>query len=94
MFKIQIEENNEVTLAGRFDASREEEVKSVLNEVQESIILNFQNLEYISSAGLGVLLATQKRLNEIGHQLKLINMNNHVRDVFRYSGLDMIFEIA
>jgi len=93
MFKIQIEENNEVTLAGRFDASREEEVKSVLNEVQESITLNFQDLEYISSAGLGVLLATQKRLREIGHQLKLINMNNHVRDVFRYSGLDMIFEI-
>ena len=93
MFKIQIEENNEVTLAGRFDASREEEVKTVLNEVQDSIVLNFQELEYISSAGLGVLLATQKRLSEIGHQLRLINMNSHVRDVFRYSGLDMIFEI-
>ena len=93
MFKIQIDEANKVTLVGRFDASKEDEVKSVLNQIQVSTIVDFKELEYISSAGLGVLLATQKRLKETDHQLKLINMNNHVRDVFRYSGLDMIFEI-
>ncbi len=45
------------------------------------------------SAGLGVLLKTQKRLVETGVGLKIINVNNHIHDVFRYSGFNSIFEI-
>lgn len=93
MFNIKIVENNVIMLSGRFDAAQEEKALRVLNKINESYTLDFKDLEYISSAGLGVLLVTQKRLNEAGHQLKLIKMNNHIRDIFRYAGFDMIFDI-
>jgi anti-sigma B factor antagonist len=50
-------------------------------------------LEYISSAGLGVLLRTQKRLLQSGGGLRLVNPSRHIRDIFRYSGFDRIFQI-
>jgi anti-sigma B factor antagonist len=61
--------------------------------VDSSSTLDFAQLEYISSAGLGILLKTQKRLVEKGAGLKIINVNNHIHDVFRYSGFHSIFEI-
>jgi anti-sigma B factor antagonist len=93
MFEVRISENGEILLSGRFDASQVEKAKSVFNSVSKSCIVNFKDLEYISSAGLVVLLATQKQLNESGESLKLINMNKHIQDVFRYAGFDTIFKI-
>ncbi len=51
-------------------------------------------LEYISSAGLGVLLKTQKRAMATGQGLRLVNANQHIRDIFKYAGFDRIFEIV
>jgi anti-sigma B factor antagonist len=62
--------------------------------LSEGKIVDFAKLDYISSAGLGILLAAQKRLSERGESLKLINVNSHIRDVFRFSGFDTIFDIA
>lgn len=93
MLKINIIENNEILLSGRFDAAQEEKAMNAFNKIYETTTINFKDLDYISSSGLGVLLATQKRLSESGHQLKLISMNDHIRDVFRYAGFNMIFEI-
>ena len=93
MFDIVIDENNDIILSGRFDAAQEEKAFEVFNRIQKSCAVNFQDLEYISSVGLGVLLGTQKRLQETGHQLKLINLNNHIRDIFTYAGFDLIFTI-
>ena len=56
-------------------------------------MIDCSGLEYISSAGLGVLLGTFKRLDEKGASLKLTGMRKLVRDVFRYSRMDTIFEI-
>ena len=55
--------------------------------------LDFSELDYISSAGLGILLKTQKRLVAQDASLKIINVNNHIHDVFRYSGFHAIFDI-
>lgn len=93
MFDIVIDENNDVRLTGRFDAAQEVKAFDVFNQIQKSCVVNFKELEYISSVGLGVLLGTQKRLQETGHQLKLINLNNHIRDIFTYAGFNLIFEI-
>lgn len=92
MFKITIE-NNEVQLEGRFDASQEDYALKLFDQIKESAVINFAELEYISSCGLGILLGTQKGLKESGAQLKLINMSNHIRDIFRFTGFDLIFEI-
>ena len=93
MLEVKILDNDEVLLAGRFDASQVEKAKSVFDDITESGVVNFKDLEYISSAGLSVLLATQKRLGDAGKALKLVNLNKHIRDVFRYTGFDTIFEI-
>ena len=64
-----------------------------MDEIDGARTLDFGALEYISSAGLGVLLKTQKRLAASGAGLKIINVNNHIKDVFRYSGFNAIFDI-
>ena len=92
MFNIRTSENT-IYLAGRFDASQSEEAKKTFNQINESTLVDFSELEYISSAGLGVLLMTQKRLIGKDRKLKLINMNNHVREIFKYARFDIIFEI-
>lgn len=93
MFDIRINERGDVVLLGRLDAAQTEKAFEVLNKVTTSVMVDFKDLEYISSAGLGVLLATQKRLSQSGNRLKLINMNSHIKDVFHFARFDMIFEI-
>jgi anti-anti-sigma factor len=94
MFDIQIDEGNgNIILSGRLDASQVTRARSVLDTITKSCTIDFKDLDYISSAGLGVLLRTLKRLNESGGSLVLINMNKHIRDVFRYAGFDKIFKI-
>lgn len=93
MLDIKFENGNLILLAGRFDASQVDKAKNALNAISQSYTVDFTNLDYISSAGLSVLLLTQKRLNETGHELTLKNMNKHIREVFRYAGFDMIFKI-
>lgn len=94
MFEAELKGNNEIMLTGRFDASQVEKAKMVFDSVANSCEVDFTDLEYISSAGLSVLLVTQKRLSKSGKSLKLTNMNKHIRDVFRYAGFDTVFEIA
>ncbi len=93
MFEVRVEPNGEIVLMGRFDAAQVEKAKEVFDAIDASCTVNFAQLEYISSAGLGLLLKTQKRLNDHGERLKLIHLNRHIRDVFRYAGFDAIFEI-
>ena len=92
MFDIKLEDN-EIHLTGRFDASRANKAYEIFNQVDSTTTVNFEGLDYISSAGLSVLLKTQKRLMEIGCQLKLKNMSNLNREIFRLAGFDTIFEI-
>lgn len=94
MLTIEMNENGHIVLAGRFDASQVAKAKEVFEQLNTSVTVDFRDLEYISSAGLGVLLFTQKKLRETGGGLKLINMNGHIKDVFRYAGFNTIFEIV
>jgi anti-sigma B factor antagonist len=94
MFDAKTLDNGEVLLSGRLDASQAEKADKLLAEIVNSRTLNFSSLEYISSAGLGILLKHQKRLNSAGYALKLLNLNKHIRDVFAFTGFDKIFEVG
>ena len=94
MFEISLSDNEKVLLSGRLDASQVGKADSVLQNVTKSCVIDFTELDYISSAGLGVLIALRKRLGGDGHSVKIINMNKHIRDVFRYAGMDKIFDIV
>ena len=78
---------------GRLDAAQSPTAQSFLDRVQGSVTLDCRGLEYISSAGLGVLLKTHKRLLASGGKLRLAGVNRHLRDILQYSGFDQIFEI-
>jgi anti-sigma B factor antagonist len=93
MFDIGYGSDGEIVYSGRLDASQCEKAQSFMDAVSGPGVLDFDKLEYISSAGLGILLKTQKRLAESGGGLKIINVNNHINDVFHYSGFSAIFEI-
>ena len=93
MFNIKIGDEVYVELTGRFDASKSKIAKEVFDEIKGTTKVDFKDLYYISSAGLSILLVTQKRLNNSGNELLLINMNDHLREIFKYAGFDMIFKI-
>lgn len=93
MFEIDYGDDGEIKCSGRLDASQCDKAQSFMDDIADTRVLDFSGLEYISSAGLGILLKTQKRLAESGAALKITNVNNHIYDVFRYSGFNAIFDI-
>lgn len=93
MFEVTRTDAGHIVFQGRLDASQAEKARKALDAVVESCIIDFSGLDYISSAGLGILLATQKRLSESGHALAIIRMNRHIRDVFHIAGFDLVFTI-
>jgi anti-sigma B factor antagonist len=82
-----------VVISGRLDAAQSPAAQSFLDKVDGTVTLDCSRLEYISSAGLGVLLKTQKRLLAGGGKLRLSGVSKHLRDIFGYSGFDQLFEI-
>lgn len=94
MFEILLAADGTVVMEGRLDAAQAVKALSFLDKVEGQCVLDIGKLEYISSAGLGVLLKTHKRLMGAGNGIKLINVSHHVHDIFRYSGFDKLFEIV
>ena len=94
MFEIDIANDGIVAMDGRLDAAQAVKAQTFLDQLEGQCVLDLARLEYVSSAGLGVLLKTHKRLMASGNGIKLINVNNHIHDIFRYSGFDKLFEIV
>ena len=94
MFEIVLAENGIVSVEGRLDAAQAVKAQTFLDQIEGQCVLDLAKLEYISSAGLGVLLKTHKRLMGSGSGIKLVNVSHHIHDIFRYSGFDKLFEIV
>ena len=94
MLKIGFGPQGAVVIEGRLDAAQAATAQAFLDGVSGSVVLDCTALDYLSSAGLGVLLKTQKRLKAAAGQLRLTGVNRHVHDIFRYAGFDQIFDIA
>lgn len=84
-----------ISVEGRVDTATskefEEEAKSELDSVEE-LILDLAKLDYISSAGLRVLLSLQKIMNTKG-SMKVTNVNEIVNDIFEVTGFSEILTI-
>ena len=93
MFEIGFSEQGEVVVSGRLDAAHAPAAQEFLDRVSGGCVVDMAALEYISSAGLGVLLSTHKRLMSGHSGLELVNVNPHINDIFRYSGFDKLFVI-
>ena len=85
-----------VVLRGRLDTitapQLEAELKASLDGITE-LILDFQNLEYLSSAGLRVLLAAQKVMNRQG-TMTVMHVSDTVHEIFEVTGFIDILTIA
>ena len=95
---IITEKNNDlltIALEGELDALSapllDKEINDKLGDCNE-IVFDMEKLEYISSAGLRVLLTTQKLMNERG-SMKLKNVTDAVMDVFDITGFSDILSI-
>jgi len=93
MLTIETGPDGVIVVAGRLDAAQAQAAQTFLDGVAGTATLDCARLEYISSAGLGVLLKTQKRLLGSGGKLRLAGLSPHLRDIFVYSGFDQLFEI-
>ncbi len=85
-----------LTVEGRIDTltSKEldDEITAELGNF-DSLILDFADLEYISSAGLRVLISTQKKLKADNIPMIIKNVTDSVNEIFRMSGFDKILKI-
>ena len=84
-----------VALTGRLDTTTSPDLEAALKDVigtAKFVDFDFSNLEYISSAGLRVLLATHKALSANG-KLTIKNVNDTVKEVFEITGFSDILNI-
>ena len=93
MFEIELRADGTVRLAGRLDAAEADGARSVFRTLSGPVTVDCERLEYISSAGLTVLVEAFKRLRASGHGIRLTRLQPRVRNVFTYSGLDRILPI-
>ena len=95
---IEIKRNAEETiieLVGRLDTTTAPALdKTITNDLGDTknLILNVKGLEYISSAGLRVLLAAQKKMQKVG-TMKVTNVREEVMEVFEMTGFADILVI-
>ena len=88
----------ELTLSveGRIDTLSSNELEDAINIEMgnfDSLIIDFADLDYISSAGLRVLIVTQKKLFQNKIPLVIKNANEDVKGVFKTTGFDNIINI-
>ena len=85
----------EIALAGRLDTTTAPQLEAVVKESLDGItdlVLDFANLEYVSSAGLRVILASQKTMNKQGTMV-IRNVSNDIQEVFEITGFSDILTI-
>lgn len=85
----------EIKLSGRLDTITSPELEAELKQSLDQITdlsFDFSDLEYISSAGLRVLLATQKVMNKQG-EMVIYHVNDMVKEVFEVTGFIDILTI-
>lgn len=82
---------------GRIDGSNvvqfEEAVRTAIEDSDRAVIMNFEKLVYISSAGLRAILLTAKSLQNRDAKLLLCSLSDRIREVFEISGFDKILPI-
>ena len=88
-----------VSVAGKLDSNTAPELEKEIDDILvtekfNNLEINMQELTYLSSAGLRVLLGVQKKLNSIEVELVITNANENIRSVFEITGFLGILNIV
>ncbi len=94
---IKNDEIETVSISGRLDATTASEAEQttipIINDGGAKVIINLQNLEYISSAGLRILLLVAKNISAKNGKLCICSLTGNVKSVFEISGFLSVFAI-
>ena len=86
-----------VRLEGNLDTNTSSDAQESLNQLIEGgaakILVNFTGVDFVSSAGLRILLTTAKKLSAAGGNLRISNLNETVSEVFEISGFSTILDV-
>lgn len=98
--KIEIKDNNDLKILavhGDVDVYTSPKVKETINNLIEQefykIVVNLENVRYVDSTGLGVLIGALKRLREHNGNIVLVCTNPQIKKIFTITGLIKIFNI-
>ena len=98
--ETKIEEKGEVIvvrLEGRLDAASSPQLEKKLHSIIESgyfkLILNFSSVDYLSSAGMRLMLAISKKLKSLEGKLVACQMSDDVMEVIKMAGFQQVIEI-
>lgn len=99
-FNIQLKNNDGITVVhveGFLDAHTSTDLEKcfedLINSKDYRIVVNFDKLTYISSAGLGVFMAFIETMRENNGDIKLSNMSDKIYNIFDMLGFPVLFEI-
>ena len=86
-----------VEMEGNLDTNTsvdaQDHVNGLMDDGAVKLLVDFTKVDFVSSAGLRVLLATAKRLGGIGGSLRICGLNEAVNEVFEISGFSTILEV-
>jgi anti-sigma B factor antagonist len=86
-----------INLSGYLDAhtapTLENNFTDLIDQSKFKIVVNFEQLAYISSAGLGVFMAYIEKIRDNSGDIKLTNMNDKVYNIFDLLGFPLLYEI-
>lgn len=98
--KIDMQDKENVKIVrfeGKLDTNTTPEAETALNQAVEQgaskILIDFKDLDFVSSAGLRILLATAKKLGTQGGALRVCSLNETVRDIFDISGFSTLLRV-
>lgn len=95
---IDFEQNPEtlvVKLTGRLDTNTSQELDAALKEqnLEQNLVFDFAALEYLSSAGLRLLLSYHKAQDAAGFSLVIKNVNEIIKEIFAVTGFDSVLTV-
>lgn len=87
----------DISVEGELDVSTADKLKEYLHNLADEKILdmkiNLENLDYIDSTGLGVMIGVLKKLKIDNKEIYILNPKNNVKKIFTITGLDKIFKM-
>jgi len=101
--RLEVEDNGEVTVVNFIDKKIldeqniqkiGEDLFSLVDELgRKKVLLNFSNVEYLSSAALGKFITLNKKVQGVGGKLVMCNINEDIFEVFEITKLNKLFNI-
>lgn len=99
--KMEVRDSDDIKILdfeGNLDTNTSPDAEATINSLIDNgslkLLANFEKLNFISSAGLRVLLATAKRLRGTGGDLRICGLNPTVQEVFDISGFGSILSVC